>query len=136
MFTKRTGNLCCKASICLGNINSILAIRKTNSCAKKELLLIPIIGALMKRAGCIAVDRKAGIGALKKLQREATVAKQTGRSILIFPQGTRVLPSDNTTPYQVGVFSIYQLLSLSVIPVALDSGHYWPSKTLLKNLVL
>ena len=100
---------------------------------KKELLLIPIIGALMKRAGCIAVDRKAGISALKKLQREATVAKQTGRSILIFPQGTRVLPSDNTTPYQVGVFSIYQLLSLSVIPVALDSGHYWPSKTLLKK---
>lgn len=100
---------------------------------KKELLSIPIVGQFMKRAGCIAVDRTAGMRALKKLQEEALLAKQTGRSILIFPQGTRVEPRDNTTPYQIGVFSLYQALSIPAIPVALNSGRYWPNKRFLKN---
>ena len=100
---------------------------------KKELLSIPIVGQFMKRAGCIAVDRKAGMQALKKLQEEALLAKQSGRSILIFPQGTRVDPSDNVTPYQVGVFSLYKALSIPVIPVALNSGHYWLNKRILKK---
>ena len=100
---------------------------------KKELLSIPVVGLLMKRAGCIAVDRKAGMRALKKLKREAVLVKKTGRSILIFPQGTRVAPSDRKTPYQIGIFSLYQSLSLSVVPVALNSGYYWPNKTFLKK---
>jgi len=100
---------------------------------KKELLSIPIVGQFMKRAGCIAVDRSAGMQALKKLQEEALIAKQAGRSILIFPQGTRVDPSDNTTPYQIGVFSLYQSLSIPVIPVALNSGHYWLNKRITKK---
>ncbi len=100
---------------------------------KKELLSIPIVGLLMKRAGCIAVDRNAGMSALKKMKREAALTKKTGRSILIFPQGTRVVPTDSTTPYQIGTFSLYQTLSLPVVPVALDSGYYWPKKTFLKN---
>ena len=99
---------------------------------KKELLSIPIIGSFMRRAGCIAVDRKAGMSALKKLQEEALTVKQTGRSILIFPQGTRVNPSDSSTPYQIGVFSIYQALSIPIIPIALDSGQYWLNKRILK----
>ncbi len=100
---------------------------------KKELLSIPIVGQFMKRAGCIAVDRSSGIRALKKIQEEALLAKQTGRSILIFPQGTRVDPSDRTTPYQIGVFSLYQLLSIPVIPIALNSGLYWQNKKILKK---
>ena len=100
---------------------------------KKELLSIPILGQFMKRAGCIAVDRSAGMRALKKLKGEALLAKQKGRSILIFPQGTRVDPSDNATPYQIGVFSLYQTLSIPVIPVALNSGHYWLNKRITKK---
>ncbi len=100
---------------------------------KKELLYIPIVGLLMKRAGCIAVDRKAGMSAIKKLKREAAIVKQTGRSILIFPQGTRVAPLDRKTPYQVGIFSLYHSLSLSVVPVALNSGYYWPNRSFLKK---
>ena len=100
---------------------------------KKELLFIPVVGLFMKRAGCIAVDRKAGMSALKNLKKEAALAKQTGRSILIFPQGTRVTPSDRKTPYQIGIFSLYHSLSLSVVPVALNSGNYWPNKTFLKK---
>ena len=67
------------------------------------------------------------------MRREAVLTKKTGRSILIFPQGTRVVPTDSTTPYQIGTFSLYQALSLPVVPVALDSGYYWPKKTFLKN---
>ena len=100
---------------------------------KKELLSIPIVGQFMKRAGCIAVDRSAGMRALKKLQEEALLAKKTGRSIMIFPQGTRVDPSDNATPYQIGVFSLYKTLLIPVIPVALNSGCYWQNKRILKK---
>ena len=100
---------------------------------KKELLSIPIIGIFMKRAGCIAVDRNAGMRALKKLKEEAILASGSGRSILIYPQGTRVSISDKQRPYQIGIFSIYQALGLPVVPVALDSGRYWPNKKLLKK---
>ena len=100
---------------------------------KKELLSIPILGQFMKRACCIAVDSSAGMRALKNLREEALLAKQSGRSILIFPQGTRVEPSDNATPYQIGVFSLYQALSIPVIPVALNSGHYWLNKKIIKK---
>ena len=53
------------------------------------------------RAGCIALDRKAGMAALRLLRAQAEKAKSLGRSILIFPQGTRVR-AGQSHPYQIG----------------------------------
>ena len=51
--------------------------------------------------------------------------------MLIFPQGTRVAPGADH-PYEIGVFSLYQATGLTVVPVALNSGHVWPRNSWLK----
>tara|TARA_Y100000589_G_C27120967_1_gene616456 strand:- start:358 stop:1050 length:693 start_codon:yes stop_codon:yes gene_type:complete len=99
---------------------------------KRELLFLPILGWFFLRSGCIAVDRKAGMAALKKLRQQAVTSVSEGRSLLIFPQGTRVA-SGQTVPYQVGVFALYQATSLDVVPVALNSGRFWARNGFIKN---
>jgi len=54
-----------------------------------------------------------------------------GRSMLIFPQGTRVAPGVDH-PYEIGVFALYEATGLPVVPVALNSGHVWPRNSWMK----
>ena len=56
---------------------------------KRELLFIPVVGWAMARVGNIAVERGDGAAALRGLVRQAKAAIAEGRSILIFPEGTR-----------------------------------------------
>ena len=99
---------------------------------KRELLYLPILGWFFLRSGCISVDRKAGMAALKKLRQQAVASVAGGRSLLIFPQGTRVA-SGKSAPYQVGVFALYQATGLDVVPVALNSGRFWARNGFIKN---
>ena len=99
---------------------------------KRELLYLPILGWFFLRSGCIAIDRKAGMAALKKLRQQAEASVAEGRSLLIFPQGTRVA-SGQSVPYQVGVFALYEATSLDVVPVALNSGRFWARKGFIKK---
>lgn len=98
---------------------------------KQELMRIPFIGWVFKRTGSIGVDRSAGMAALKKLKHDALIALETGRPLLIFPQGTRVLPRTEA-PYQIGVYALYSATGLPVVPVALNSGSFWPRKGIRK----
>ena len=99
---------------------------------KRELLQLPFLGWFFLRSGCIAVDRKAGMAALKKMRQQAVTAAAEGRSLLIFPQGTRVV-TGQIAPYQVGVFALYQAADLDVVPVALNSGRFWARNGFLKR---
>jgi 1-acyl-sn-glycerol-3-phosphate acyltransferase len=98
---------------------------------KRELLFLPLIGFFFLRAGCIAVNRSGGMKALRELRASALRIRENPRSILIFPQGTRVMPR---TPhdYQIGVFTLYDTTGFTVIPIALDSGRVWPRNNWLK----
>ena len=86
---------------------------------KRELLRLPLLGWYFSKAGCIAVDRSAGMRALRKLRDDAIAAASGGRSILIFPQGTRVAPGVEHR-YEIGVFALYEATGLPVVPVALN----------------
>lgn len=99
---------------------------------KKELLAIPIYGWFARRQGHIAVDRKAGAGAVRRLQRAAQTALAAGRQIVLFPQGTRVAP-DERRPYQPGIAGLYQALGVPVVPVALNSGLFWARRSFVKR---
>ena len=88
---------------------------------KRELLFIPIVGWAMARVGNIAVERGDGAAALRGLVRQAKAAIADGRSILIFPEGTRT-PVGSQRPYQVGTAALYRQLGVPVVPVALNSG--------------
>lgn len=99
---------------------------------KRELKLIPLFGWFAARSGMIAVDRAAGPRAMRTLIREAGAALAAGRSIVIFPEGTRTAPGEHR-PYHPGVAALYTMLDRPVVPVALDSGLYWPRRSFIKR---
>ena len=99
---------------------------------KKELLLIPIFGWYLKRANHIAVDRNGGALALKEMLKQARKQLTAGRPIVIYPQGTRTLPGRKKA-YHHGVAALYLSLNQTVIPVALNSGLFWPRRSLKMN---
>lgn len=98
---------------------------------KRELVLIPIVGWAMARAGNIAVERGDGAKALRGLVKQARATLEEGRSILIFPEGTRVAVGDEK-PYQVGTAALYRQLGVPVVPVALNSGLFWGRRKFIK----
>jgi 1-acyl-sn-glycerol-3-phosphate acyltransferase len=99
---------------------------------KKELLSIPLFGWFIRKAGMIAVDRRAGANALRLMSRQAEAVFATGRSVLIFPEGTRVAPGQQR-PYHPGVAALYTQLNVPVVPVALNSGLFWGRKAFVKK---
>jgi len=100
---------------------------------KNELLRIPIFGSYLKKIGSISVNRnkitKDNLGLIDKIKESVQI---TNRPIIIFPQATRVLPTERV-PFKKGVGRIYNELGIKCQPVAINSGHVWPKKGFLKN---
>lgn len=94
---------------------------------KQELAAIPIWGWAARRYGMIIVDRAASAGALRNMMRDAKAALGAGRSVLIFPEGTRVLPGEKP-PLKAGFAGLYRMLGLPVVPIALDTAKVWPRR--------
>jgi 1-acyl-sn-glycerol-3-phosphate acyltransferase len=80
----------------------------------------------------IPVDRQGGGSALKRMLRAARAAVAHGRSILIYPEGTRTPPGERR-PYQPGVAALYGDLGVPVVPVALNSGLFWGRRSFHKK---
>ncbi len=102
---------------------------------KKELLRIPFWGLYLKKSGVIAIDRATPKTALRSTEEGALEMKKQGRPIVIFPQGTRVKPGTSTDekPYKAGVVRIQSITGLPIIPMALNSGLFWPKGGWLKT---
>ena len=92
---------------------------------KEELARIPVWGWAARKYGALVVDRDGSAGALRRLMRDANAATAAGRSILIFPEGTRVAPGDRP-PLKSGFAGLYRMLGLPVVPIALDTGRLMP----------
>lgn len=103
---------------------------------KKQLLWIPFFGWTLALSSKIAIDRKAGPSAIKKMLRQGKKYSQEGHNIIIFPQGTRV-PYNSTCsedyPYKVGVIALVKELGIDVVPMALDSGKLWAKGQFMKT---
>ena len=93
---------------------------------KKELLMIPIFGWYLKKIGSISIRRnkvtKDNLGFFDNILKIITDSK---RPLIIFPQGTRVLP-DERPSFKKGVSKIYEELKINCQPVAINSGYVWP----------
>lgn len=94
---------------------------------KRELTRIPLWGWATKVYGAIAVDREASAAMLRRMLKEGAALKAEGRSILLFPEGTRVPPGERP-PLKSGFAGLYKTLKLPVVPVAVDSGRLWPKR--------
>jgi len=98
---------------------------------KRELTWIPLFGPLLRPAGMIPVNRAAGAAALRALLAATQAARDAGRQIVIFPEGTRVAPGARVK-LQPGIAAIATRLALPVIPVATDSGVFWARRAFMK----
>ncbi len=99
---------------------------------KQELLSLPFFGWYMRHTRQIPIDRRGGARALKRMVGLAKQAVADGRSILIFPEGTRTAPGQRAD-YHVGVAALYKALGLPVVPVALNSGLFWGRQSFLRR---
>jgi 1-acyl-sn-glycerol-3-phosphate acyltransferase len=99
---------------------------------KKELLNIPVWGWYLRKSGVIPIDRAGRAQALNAMMRAAHRAADAGRKLVIFPQGTRIRLGD-IKPYKSGVAALYKELGLPVVPMALNSGLFWPKRSFLKK---
>ena len=99
---------------------------------KRELADLPLWGRVAQTYGMIPVDREGGAAALRRMLKAARAAIDAGRSIVIFPEGTRVSPGEQP-PLQPGFAGLYKMLALPVVPVAVDSGKVWPRHRFIKR---
>ena len=99
---------------------------------KRELLWFPFFGWFLSRLGMIGIDRSGGASALKRLVADCKERLKSGRSIIIFPQGTRTPPGAEQL-YLPGTAALYTQCKVPVVPTALNSGIFWPRRTLLKR---
>ena len=93
---------------------------------KKELLMIPIFGWYLKKIGSISIKRnKVSKENLSFFDDISKQINSSDRALIIFPQGTRLLPKDRT-PFKKGPSRIYEELKIPCQPIAINSGNTWP----------
>ncbi len=93
---------------------------------KKELLLIPLFGWYLKKIGSISISRnKVTKDNLNFFDDISKIINNSNRPLIIFPQATRVLPTERP-PFKKGVARIYENLRIACQPVAINSGFVWP----------
>ena len=98
---------------------------------KEELLSIPVFGWFLRNSPMIPLNRHAGASAMRNLIRDARKAISEGRSVLIFPEGTR-RGAYSDADFKVGAAALYSALGVPIVPVALTSGLFWENGSFLK----
>jgi len=96
---------------------------------KRELMWIPFFGWLMRKGRMVSVDRGAGSQALVAMAERARIELGRGRQLIIFPEGTR-RPAGAEPRYKYGVAHLYAAEGVPCLPVALNSGLFWPRRSI------
>ena len=95
---------------------------------KKELLLIPIFGWYLKKIGSISIKRnKISKDNISFYEDISEAINYSNRPLIIFPQATRVLPTERPS-FKKGAAKIYDNLQISCQPIAINSGYVWPKE--------
>jgi 1-acyl-sn-glycerol-3-phosphate acyltransferase len=99
---------------------------------KRELTWIPLFGYYLLKSNQIAINRANGRESLKEIAQKSRLIFNDGRQLIIFPEGTRRAagaPAD----YKAGAAFIYAQNHVPCVPVALNSGLFWPRRTFVKQ---
>jgi 1-acyl-sn-glycerol-3-phosphate acyltransferase len=96
---------------------------------KRELMWIPFFGWYTWKAGMISIDRSKGSQALGEMNANARRELERNRQIIIFPEGTRRPPGAEPR-YKYGVAHLYEETGVPCLPIALNSGLFWPRRSI------
>ncbi len=107
----------------------LLILRDPAYIMKRELMWLPFFGWYTLKAGMISIDRKKGSQALAEMNARARAALALDRQIIIFPEGTR-RPPGAEPKYKYGIVHLYAETGVACLPIALNSGLFWPRRSL------
>jgi 1-acyl-sn-glycerol-3-phosphate acyltransferase len=96
---------------------------------KRELMYVPLFGWYAAKMNVVPVNRGRRSEALASMARDASTQYREGRKIIIYPEGTRRAVGAEPA-YKYGVTHLYAELGATILPVAVNSGLYWPRKSL------
>jgi 1-acyl-sn-glycerol-3-phosphate acyltransferase len=96
---------------------------------KRELQWIPVFGWLTIKGRMVPVDRGGGSQALAAMIERARTELAHNRQLIIFPEGTR-RPAGAEPRYKIGVVHLYAAEGVPCVPIALNSGLFWPRRSL------
>lgn len=99
---------------------------------KDELKWIPFYGWFCVKFEHILVKRDKAAKALKAMIEDAKVRVAQGREIVIFPEGTRQAPGA-PPDYKPGYVALYEALEVPCVPLALNSGLFWPRRQFIRH---
>ncbi len=99
---------------------------------KRELMWIPIFGWLMRKGRMVSIDRRARVHAVTSMIERARAELGRGRQLIIFPEGTR-RPVGAEPRYKSGVTLLYVKGDVPCLPVALNSGLFWPRRSIMRK---
>ncbi|KJV65748.1 MULTISPECIES: lysophospholipid acyltransferase family protein [Ehrlichia] len=93
---------------------------------KKELRYLPIFGIYLILLKMIFINRNQKVQALKHILRTTSLYVKEGRTVIIFPQGSRAIPGKKVT-IKSGIAALYSQLSIPIVPIAVNTGLFWPA---------
>ncbi|WP_157314300.1 1-acyl-sn-glycerol-3-phosphate acyltransferase [Chitinibacter sp. GC72] len=98
---------------------------------KRELLKIPFFGWGLAATSPIAIDRGQRAQAQRQLMDQGRDRLNKGLWIVIFPEGTRIKPGERGQ-YKQGGARLAKDLDVPIVPVAMNSGEFWPKNSFCK----
>jgi 1-acyl-sn-glycerol-3-phosphate acyltransferase len=98
---------------------------------KRELLFLPFFGWGLRAVNAIALKRGTGRQAIKQLISEGLERMKEGRTVMIFPEGTRVPPGEKR-PYKMGGAILAEQTNFPILPIAHNAGNFWPRHSWIK----
>lgn len=99
--------------------------------AKRELFKIPFFGWGLRLIKTIGIDRNNRKEANDQLIQQGLARKNEGFWISIFPEGTRLAPGERGK-YKLGGARMAKMFEMNIVPVALNSGEFWPKNSFFK----
>jgi len=99
---------------------------------KRELIWVPVFGWALLELESIAINRKAGKKAMEQVIQQGTMRLNKGRSIMIFPEGTRVAPGE-VRRFGMGGPVLAEKSGYPVTLVAHNAGEYWRRRDMIKH---
>lgn len=124
--------IACKHQSALETITMLGLFRNPTYVLKRELMWIPLFGWYASRAGMTPIDRAKRGEALKRLVASVKAAIAAGKQVVIYPEGTR-RPVGAEPEYKGGIAILYREAKVPVVPVALNTGLFWPRNSLWRH---
>jgi 1-acyl-sn-glycerol-3-phosphate acyltransferase len=109
----------------------ILVVTRFTFIYKRELDFLPLFGSYLRACGQVSIDRRKRAGVLGQIVAAAKDTFAKNRRLIIFPEGTR-RPVGAPPLYKAGVARLVDATGVTCVPVALNSGLFWPRRRFMR----